>query len=303
MLIELLEGVLFWTLDQAVPISDVRARPTLLFLHAGVADHNQWDDQVAHFREKGWNVLRYDRFGFGKSVPSPSYLEQRPRPSIKHYEHTARVLEAYHESISDIKGEQKHNVILVGSSMGGGCAIDFTLQYPHLVAGLAVIAGALGGFEGVTDPKEEQLALEKLRLEKAKNIEGLALFSARFWGDGPLQKEGRAGSVTRDKLYTWGKDIAARELAGTGGFALQDEVMDPPACSRLSEIGVPVAVGIGRYDETETITAMRYVWEHTGRSTVGEFDAAHMVNVERPEEFNRWLEEWLSRVWCNDSPV
>ena len=297
MLIELPEGVVFWTLDKAIPTSDAgKPRPTLLFLHAGVADHTQWDDQVVYFTEKGWNVLRYDRFGFGQSVPSPNYLEQQSRPAIKHYEHTAHVVKAYNESISESGEEKGHDVVLVGSSMGGGCAIDFTLQYPYLVAGLVVIAGALGGFEALADPREEEFGAEKVRLEQAKDVEGLARLSARFWGDGPLQKEGRANSYTRDKLYTWCKDIATRELSGTGGFALRGEAMDPPACSRLSEIQAPVAVGIGKYDETETITTMRYVAEHARRSTVQEFDAAHMVNLECPKEFNSWLEEWLNKL-------
>ena len=298
MFVDLPEGKLYWVVDKAQSTHERRgSRSTLLFLHAGVADHTQWDDQASYFTARGWDVLRYDRLGFGRSIPSKTYLEQDPLPRVRHYEHAARVVAAYHASISDDTGGSTPNkVAIVGLSVGGSCAIDFTIENANLVTGLAVVAGGIWGFDAPPDPGEEQLGLEEDMLKKAKDVEGLAQLNARYWGDGPLQEEGRASAAVRNKLYDWCKDALARQLAGTGGFAIRDEVMDPPASARLSEIRVPVAVGIGKFDESSTNAAMKHLGDHVRSATVREFDAAHMVNLECPEEFNQWLEEWLNKL-------
>ncbi|MGH2348513.1 MAG: alpha/beta fold hydrolase, partial [bacterium] len=39
----------------------------LLLIHAGVADHRMWDDQVPAFAER-YHTIRYDARGFGQSA-------------------------------------------------------------------------------------------------------------------------------------------------------------------------------------------------------------------------------------------
>ena len=43
--------------------------PTLLLVHAGIADRRMWDDQVDPFAEAGWTVVRADLPGFGETPP------------------------------------------------------------------------------------------------------------------------------------------------------------------------------------------------------------------------------------------
>lgn len=38
---------------------------------------------------------------------------------------------------------------------------------------------------------------------------------------------------------------------------------------------------------------MRYLDQHYDPANVKEFDAAHMINMEFPDEINSWLEDWL----------
>jgi pimeloyl-ACP methyl ester carboxylesterase len=42
--------------------------PPLVLLHAGVADCRQWNNEFTHFA-RDYRVMRYDRRGFGKSLP------------------------------------------------------------------------------------------------------------------------------------------------------------------------------------------------------------------------------------------
>ncbi|MCJ1250601.1 hypothetical protein MMC30_007829 [Trapelia coarctata] len=283
------EGSLLWLLD-CPNVTGPRAseRPTLLFIHAAVADHTLWDCQVEYLVTKGWNVLRYDILGYGKSHPSEAYLEASPRPPVKHYQHTAQVVRnlLYKEQTSN-------KVIVIGLSRGGAIAVDFAIAFPDLVCGLAVVAGGLSGFDSRNLPKEDELFAQEERLSEARDSDGLARLRVRIWGDGPLQEEGRVDYRVRQSLYTWCKDIAVREHNGTGGSAIEDEELDPPAASRLVDIAIPVAVALGTLDESSTNAAMRHITANVTCATAQEFDSAHMVNLERPDAFNAWLEAWL----------
>lgn len=291
------EGPLFWGLCLPV-LNESRAppRPTLLFIHAGVADRTLWDNQVQYFSTRGWTALRYDLFGYGKSLPSSAYLNQSPRPSVRHYEHAAQVVRHVQKRTSAATVDDHQKVIAIGLSRGGGIAIDFAIAYPDLICGLAVVAAGLSGFDCKNTSEEDEIFGREATLMQSRDIDGLARLNVKLWGDGPLQKEGRVGQEVAHKLYTWCKDIALRECDSTGGSAVPEEHLDPPAVGRLPEIKMPVAVAIGVLDESGTVAAMRYVAEHSEYATVKEFDAAHMINLEQPEEFNLWLEEWLEHV-------
>lgn len=83
------EGKIFYSL-WTPPSLD--SRPPILFVHAGVSDHTLWDAQVDFLQPKGWAILRYDLFGFGKSTPYDTYLESNPRPKINYIEHATSLL-------------------------------------------------------------------------------------------------------------------------------------------------------------------------------------------------------------------
>ncbi|MCJ1472402.1 hypothetical protein MMC13_001050 [Lambiella insularis] len=295
--VETQEGQLFW--DLHLPLSASAqgpARPTLLFIHAAVADRTLWDAQAQYFSTRGWSVLRYDLLGFGKSSAKDTYLNRKPRSRVRHYEHTAQIVRHVQQSMSVATINGRPKLVVIGLSRGGGVAIDFAIAYPDLICGLAVVAGGLSGFEYPENPEEAEIFGQEVTLMQSGDTNGLARLNVRIWGDGPLQKEGRVRQEVGEKLYTWCKDIALRECNGTGGSALPGEELDPPAAGRLSEITVPVAVAVGVLDESGTVAAMRYVAEHCEYATIRDFSTAHMVNLEQPDEFNVWLEEWLRHV-------
>ena len=289
------EGQLFWELRPASRV-DARAltRPSLLFIHAGVADQTLWDHQVEHFSAQGWDVIRYDRLGFGRSQPTQAYLDQRPRPKLKEHQHAAEIVRHVQSIRPGSTHHDQQKVVVVGLSMGAVISLDFTITFPHLVCGLAVIAGALSGFDHPNTSIEEEMFSREATLMDSRDVEGLVNLRVKLWGDGPLEPEGRLRNEARQHLYTWCKEIAVRELNGTGGSVLESQDLAPTAAGRLSDIKLPGAVALGTLDESSSIAAMRFVKEHTELSTLKEFKAAHMVNLEYPDDFNVWLEEWLN---------
>ena len=275
------EGTLSYTL--ALRPSPSPHLPALLFLHAGVTDATAWAQQLAHFSARGWTCLAPDRFGFGASQPSAAFLATDPRPRVDFAAHWAAAIDA------TLPAEHR-SVVVIGLSMGGGSALEFAIVHPERVAGLVVVAGGVHGFECAVPDAETALFHEEERLTKAGDVEGLAQLQAQFWGDGPLQPKGRVDPVVRAKLLAWTRDNSAREVNGTGGWMRGEEVS---VLDRLGEIKVPTAVAWGTYDETHTNEAMKHIAQGIKGATLREFRTAHMVNLEDPEGFDKWLEEFL----------
>jgi 3-oxoadipate enol-lactonase len=287
------QGQLFWLYQSSGTTSDQSSKHSLVVLiHAGVADHTLWDAQVSTLVSAGYDVLRYDIFGFGKSVPNEEFLalEKSQRPKVKHHEHLKRLI----ETVFKREQRENHQVVLVGISMGASTAVHFTLEYPELVVGTVLVAGAVFGMDGLKElPGELALLEEEEKLRAAKDVEGLAAWNAKYWGDGPLQAQGRAPASITKKLREWCQDIARREFTGEGGFAITQAGVEPDAIHRLGDIETPVALVIGTLDESTVISAMEYLQNKIKNVSRKDFAAAHMVNMEFPGEFNDWLLEWL----------
>lgn len=293
-------GDIFWVFNAPIDLrGDQVLRPTLLCIHAGVADHTLWDEQVSYFTTRGWGVLRYDLFGYGLSKPTADYLKADPRPKVKHHEHAASIarnLIAMNTTLEGISDAASSKFVVIGLSRGGGIAIELTVAHPELVCGLVVVAGGLTGIDVPNTAPEEALLGKWFESMQAGQTETAATIFTHFWGDGPLVDQARIGQDVRDKLYAWCADITRRETERSGGFiCMPYEGTDPLAVERLSSVKVPVATATGKYDETSTTEGMRLITEELKAVSVREFATAHMVNLEEPRAFNSWIEEYLEK--------
>ena len=122
-----------------------------------------------------------------------------------------------------------------------------------------------------------------------------AMMDVRIWGRGTQGDDGRLSKMVGDKLYDWCNTIAHREIAGNGASALPAQDFKPAAAEGLSNIHVPTIVACGRYDDTSTNEAMKYVAQQVAGAKLKEFDSAHMINLECPTEFNEWMAAYLDQ--------
>ena len=281
-------GSLSWFASLRGVDSSQKEKPLLVFIHAGVADHTLWDEQREYLHARGWSTLSFDLFGFGTSQPDAAYLEADPRPAISYIEHIASLVHEF----TDQEAES-HRVVIIGLSMGGMMAVDFAIAYPELCAGAVAIAAWVSGFEGSGHADETALEERMKRALKDSKAEELANLYVRYWGDGPLQAQGRLSGPPRERLQKWCSAIAERECKKEGGAAFPVKELEPPAIDRLGEIQVPIAVGVGMLDESPTVAAMHHLAKAVKGASVKEFNAAHMVNLEFPTDVNVWLNDFL----------
>ena len=150
-----------------------------VMIHAGIAHSAMWDPQFAHFANT-YRVIRFDQRGFGRTVTTTNDFSRR-----------ADLL-----ALLDYFGVER--AIVMGCSMGGGLALDFTLEHPERVAALILIAAGISGNQPPADLvkqwDEQEAALA------AGDIERLIELELQMWVDGPKRTREQTDAATRAKV-------------------------------------------------------------------------------------------------------
>src|SRR5919206_1460703 len=174
-----------------------------------------------------------------------------------------------------ILDEVEGDFAVIGASMGGYCALEVVRQAPERVRGLALV----GSRVDADSPERREGRARTLELIRSGGAEAL-------WED------------MRPKLFPPG-DTEAVELARR--LALEQ---------RPDELAAAVEAIRDRRDSTEVVARFeRPVLFVAGRddpfvspeeappsAEVRPFDTGHLPSLERPEEFNAVLAEFLARV-------
>jgi pimeloyl-ACP methyl ester carboxylesterase len=239
-------------------------------IHAGVAHLRMWDEQVEAWRDRH-RVIRYDTRGWGRTV-----CEDVP-----------------FSNIADVAVVMDHTGIdsahLVGLSRGAMMALDFTVAHPERVRSLTWVAGGIRGLELEDDERLKEVWPEMERLEQEHQWETLVERETQVWTDGPGQPSDRVDPDVRRRMVEWNMENYRAEQP-----ANQPVQPDRIAAEHLSEIAVPVLAIWGTFDESTVPLAGEHLVAAVpgARSHVFE-GVAHMVNLERPAEFNRIVGDFI----------
>jgi pimeloyl-ACP methyl ester carboxylesterase len=101
--------------------------PAVVLLHHGLGSVQAWKCQVPALAQAGYDVVAYDRWGYGKSAPRPGVLA----PDFQ--EDLADLLEIMNRL-------EIERAALVGHSDGGTIALYFAAQQPQRVTCLVSVA-------------------------------------------------------------------------------------------------------------------------------------------------------------------
>ena len=234
---------------------DVRGSgPAVLLVHEGVADRRMWRHQIPVL-EPNHTVVAVDLRGFGETPHASG--------PFSHVEDLREVL--------DELGIERAAV--VGGSLGGRVALELALAHPDRVSRLVLCPPALPNWEWSPVVKAawqaESDAYEAGDLDRATEV------NVELWLVRTMQRH-------------------AFELPEPDPFGPETK-LDPPTSRRLGEVGVPTLLVVGDEDVPDFgAIAERLSRELPDARLVVIHDAAHVVALERPEEFNPVLVEFLA---------
>ena len=240
----------------------------VVFIHSVIADRRMWDRDFSRIA-KGHQAVRYNLRGFGESSAASEPFSNT---------------EDLHSLLAALNVPP---ATLVGSSAGGGIAIDYALDHPERVGALVLVAPGLSG--GILPPftPEEQTALE---YDDSKSQAVAQAWSA---GD-PV----RAFELLRE---LWCSQLQGPELElfrtmvhenVTEVFAspTQNRAQATPAAPRLPSLRIPTTVLVGDRDNPSMpVFARRIVSAISGARLVTIPGADHLVNLSQPDAFAQAL--------------
>ncbi|HET7270663.1 MAG TPA: alpha/beta hydrolase, partial [Rubrobacter sp.] len=177
---------------------------------------------------------------------------------------------------------------LVGCSMGGGAALDFALEYPERTGNLVLVGSAVGGFMPDFDPPRQWD--EIIAADEAGDLERISELEVQIWVDGPERSPDDVDASIRDLVREMNLIALQNEASELG----EEWEPEPPAADRLPDIQAPTLLIVGDEDQPRIFAAADLLErELPNARKVIMPGTAHLPSMERPEEFNRIVLDFL----------
>jgi 3-oxoadipate enol-lactonase len=236
--------------------------PAVLFLHSLGTSHELWDEQMPALRNS-FRVIRYDMRGHGKSSTSSDEfsIEQLGRDAIAVL-HAARAPSAS----------------VCGISLGGVTGIWLGQHASRYVKRLVLAntAARIGTSEGWS---ARMRTVREEGMSKAASDAMPRWFTSEF-------RERRPDVVARFQAIASACPLASYVAACA---ALRDADLRKD----LHRIVAPTLVIAGSEDPSTTVADGRYLRDNIPNAELEVLAAAHLSNVERPEEVGELLTVFL----------
>ena len=234
----------------------------VLLLHAGIADSRMWAPQVEALTAAGHRVLAPDLPGFGETPLEPGRVD--------FVELAVALLE--------------RPAAVVGCSFGGRIALEIASARPDLVERLLLVGSGLASWEW-SDAARSGFAEEERAIEQG-DLGAAAVAQARMWLADGADPDVRALTEAMI-LRSYELQIPMEEHV-TGSWP------EPPVDERLGEIRAPTLVVVGSEDVEDIRTiGDKLAAEIAGARLEVVEGAGHLPSLERPDELNRLLLDFL----------
>ena len=228
-----------------------------VLIHDGLLHRETWDEQFPALAD-GFKLIRYDRRGYGRSS-----RPERPFSNLADLERLFQELKI-------------GKACLIGSSAGGGLAVDFALRHPEQVTGLILVGAVVSGL-GFT----EHFQTRGGRFGPADMSDAAALrkyFISDPYSVSPANPAARERVKALMEANPQNLDPAHRRLH-------RDEARS--SLRQLSELRVPALILVGEDDIPD-------VHAHAGAINAGIAgservvipQAGHLLPLEQPVRFN-----------------
>ncbi|MFI0542634.1 alpha/beta fold hydrolase [Streptomyces sp. WSLK1-3] len=256
--------------DGDIAYRDTGNGTPVVLLHSGYVDHRLFEAQTPALVAAGHRVIAVDIRGHGWS---------------------ANATEPFRWA-DDLAGLLRHldagPAALVGVSMGGAVAGDTAIEYPELVRGIVLSGASVSDFQ-YTHEATRQIVAESHRTLHSGDIEGWLQVFLRSVA-GPFREVADTDPRILDHLREMALHTIAKHTPGERNW----HVPMTDTWARVPKIDVPVLTVNGTLDSPDLLAdAERYAsTARDGRSVLVE-GTSHFPNLERPEEFNAIVLDFL----------
>ncbi len=233
-------------------------RRTILFVHGAGSSHQLWLPQLAYFSKK-YNTVAINLPGHGLG-------SRKGEKTITGYVHAVRDL---------MDGLHLRKVVMAGLSMGGAITQEFALTYPERL--VAIILFSTGARLRVMP----QL-FDLIRNDFEGYIQSMPQFSF-------------AQSTPRAIIEPVLKEARKRNPEVVYGDFQACDAFD--LLGRVKEIRVPSLIFSGTEDKRTVPKFQDYLHEQiSGSKLIRLENAGHILNLEKPKEVNRAVEEFMDSL-------
>ncbi|MER6094461.1 alpha/beta hydrolase [Streptomyces sp. NPDC001728] len=261
------------TADAETAYEDRGEGPALLLVHGHPFDHTMWQPQTDRF-SRTHRVIAPDLRGYGRTP-----LGAKPEAATP----DRTLLGDFAEDLVALLDELDiDECVLAGLSMGGQIAMELYRSHPGRVRGL-VLAD--------TFPAAETEGGRTARNAMADRLLAGGAEAMREYADEVLDR--MVAPYNTHAAPHVHRMMRSTDPAGAAA-ALRGRAERPDYRELLTTVAVPALVVVGRDDSYTPVTDAEDMHALLPDSTLAVIErAAHLPNLERPEEFNDVLERYL----------
>lgn len=248
----------------------------VIFVHGHSLDHRMWNEQFPVFAKK-YRAIRYDLRGYGISSPQTEDYQ------FTHVEDLRTLMDSLHIKKAHI----------VGLSLGGFVGADMLGCFPERMLSAFLASGNIRKSKGPSEPMTREEATKRDEEIAALKKKGVDVMK-KEWCEGLMKSGGSQRERMLQPLWRMIDDWDAwqplhKEVRVIAG-------LDALAKLKANHPAVPTLIVEGRSENnrfSEHPEILNYL--PNGKMKIID-DCGHMMNMERPEEFNVALEEFLASV-------
>ena len=262
-------------------IDEGNADETIILIHGLASNAGFWRYNISDLSED-YRVIALDLPGYGKSDKG-----DYPYGMAWYAEVISRFIEA----------QNLENVTYIGHSMGGQIGITLSLNHPESIDRLVLAAPA--GIEAFS-PGSGNWLRGVFTIEGIKNVpesairENLSLNFYRWNSKWEWMVEERTRMAKSEEM----DEFAYTVIQSIGAM------LDEPTTQKLSGISHKTLIIYGRYDRLipnmylnpgSPIDVFEFGHQQIPNSSLIQVDkAGHMLQIEKPDSFNREVKNWLN---------
>ncbi len=252
--------------------------PPLVFVSGGVMDRDQWDAQLAAFRDD-YRCIRFDQRGVGHSdKPGAGYT----------------IAQMAEDTVALIQALQAEGCILFGNSLGGLIALECALRHPDLVR-ILILCATPAGPQGIPAPPAIQMRLFQIAMLPVDQA-AAALLSVLFATDYPQRHPDVLARAIRKRTDP---ALAAPLLATTG--PMQSALTYDPL-ERMRALPIPTLILHGQADALTPPDNARVLFEHLADAALIIVErAGHAAVLEQAEAVTRAVRGFVAAVEAGDA--